>query len=60
MDSHATRGPKGHDELALLYSLVAMQVEQVATFKKLVARLKTDPVFRYTCGFNILSKHLQH
>jgi len=52
---HATRGPKGHDELALLYSLIAMQVEQITTFKKLVARLKTDPVFRYTCGFNILS-----
>lgn len=33
-----------------------MQVEQIAAFKKLVARLKTDPVFRYTCGFNILSK----
>ncbi|QGU94944.1 transposase [Clostridium bovifaecis] len=53
---HATRGPKGHDELALLYSLIAMQIEQITTFKKLVGRLKTDPVFRYTCGFNILSK----
>lgn len=51
---HATRGPKEHSEFALLYSLIAMQVEQIKTFKKLVDRLKTDPVFRYTCGFNIL------
>lgn len=53
---HATRGPKGHDELALIYSLVAMQVEQITTFKKLVDRLKCDPVFRYTCSFNILAR----
>ena len=54
--NHATRGPKGHDKLALLYSLVAMQVEQITTFKKLVDRLKSDPVFRYTCGFGILEE----
>lgn len=30
-----------------------MQVEQIKTFKKLADRLKTDRVFRYTCGFNI-------
>ncbi|MFV3011077.1 transposase [Clostridium botulinum] len=53
---HATRGPKGHGELALLYSLVSMQVEQITTFKKLVHRLRTDLVFRYTCGFNILAE----
>lgn len=52
--THATRGPKGHDELALLYSLIAMQVEQIKTVKKLAVRLKSDPVFRYTCGFNVL------
>ncbi len=52
---HATRGPKGHSEIALLYSLIAMQVEQIKTFKKLIDRLKTDPVFRYSCGFNVLA-----
>ena len=52
---HALRGPKGHYELNLLFSLAAMQVEKIKTFKKLVERLKTDPVFRYTCGFNILA-----
>lgn len=53
---HALRGPKGYNVLNLLYSLVAMQVEKINTFKKLVERLKTDPVFRYTCGFNILGE----
>lgn len=51
---HATRGPKGHNQLAILYSLIAMQVEQIKTIKKLADRLKNDPVFRYTCGFNVL------
>jgi transposase len=51
---HATRGPKGHGQLAILYSLIAMQVEQIKTIKKLADRLKNDPVFRYTCGFNVL------
>jgi transposase len=53
---HAIHGPKGHNELNLLYSLVATQVEKISTFKKLVERLKTDPVFRYTCGFNVLDE----
>jgi transposase len=52
--THATRGPKGHAELVLSYSLIAMQVEQIKTVKKLAARLKNDPVFRYNCGFNVL------
>lgn len=53
---HATRGPKGHNELALLYALVAMQVEKIKYFNKLVDRLKTDPIFRYNCGFNLLEE----
>lgn len=53
---HAKRGPKGHNELALLYALVAMQVEKIKYFNKLVDRLKTDPIFRYNCGFNILEE----
>ncbi|WP_102400992.1 transposase [Haloimpatiens massiliensis] len=53
---HATRGPKGHNELALLYALVAMQVEKIKYFNKLVDRLATNPVLRYNCGFNLLEK----
>lgn len=52
----AVRGPKGWDSLTLLYSLIAMQLEQIKTIKKLVDRLETDPVFRYTCGINVLDR----
>ncbi|MDE4542136.1 transposase [Thermoanaerobacterium sp. R66] len=48
------RGPKGYDPLPLLYALVAMQLEKIPNIAKLVARLKSDPVFRYNCGFNVL------
>lgn len=51
---HATRGPKGHDELSLLFALIAMQVEQIRTIKNLADRLQNDPVFRYTCGFSVV------
>ncbi|XXF54729.1 transposase [Thermoanaerobacterium thermosaccharolyticum] len=48
------RGPKGYDPLPLLYALVAMQLEKIQNIVKLVDRLKSDPVFRYNCGFNVL------
>lgn len=48
------RGPKGYDPLPLLYALIAMQLEKIPTIAKLVDRLKSDPVFRYNCGFNVL------
>lgn len=53
---HATPDLKRHDEVALIYSLVAMQIEQITTFKNLVDRLKCAPVFIYTSVFNILAK----
>ena len=52
--TNSVRGPKGHDEQSLLCSLIAMQVDRISTVQALVDRLKTDPVFRYSCGFNIL------
>ncbi len=48
------RGPKGYDPLPLLYALIAMQLEKIPTIAKLVDRLKSDPIFRYDCGFNVL------
>ncbi|MEG6567202.1 transposase, partial [Thermoanaerobacterium saccharolyticum] len=48
------RGPKGYDPLPLLYALIAMQIEKIPTIAKLVDKLKSDPVFRYNCGFNVL------
>jgi transposase len=50
------RGPKGHSIRGLILSLIAMAVEQIPYLTTLVERLKTDPVFRGTCGFDILSK----
>jgi transposase len=49
-----TRGPKGHQPLPLLYSLVAMQLEKIKNTAGLVQRLHSDPTFRYNCGFNVL------
>lgn len=50
------RGPKGHFPKGLILSLVAMSVEQLPYLTSLVERLQTDPVFRVTCGFDVLSK----
>lgn len=55
-EKSAVRGPKGYSFKQLLYSLVAMQVEQMPYIISLVERLKNDPVFRYNCGFNVLEK----
>jgi transposase len=48
------RGPKGYATLPLLYALIAMQLEKIQNIVKLVDRLKSDPVFRYNCGFGTL------
>lgn len=48
------RGPKGYDALPLLYALIAMQLEKIQNMVKLVDRLKSDPIFRYNCGFDIM------
>lgn len=50
------RGPKGHEPLPILYSLVALQLEKIKNIAALVHRLHTDPIFRYNCGFGILEK----
>lgn len=48
------RGPKGHNPLPIIYSLIAMQIEKISNVHKFVQRLHTDPIFRYNCGFNVL------
>lgn len=48
------KGPKGHNPLPLIYSLVAMQLEKISNICKLVQRLHCDPMFRYNCGFSVL------
>jgi transposase len=49
-------GPKGHDQENMLRALLAMRLENIKYTKTLVERLKSDPVFRYTCGFPVASK----
>ena len=54
--SFIARGPKGYNPVNLLYALIAMQVEKITSIKSLVTRLKEDPVFRYSCGFDVLGR----
>uniref|UniRef100_UPI00405656B0 transposase n=1 Tax=Agathobacter sp. TaxID=2021311 RepID=UPI00405656B0 len=48
------RGPKGYSWKCLLTALIAMQVEQMVTIKALVKRMKSDPVFKRSLGFDYL------
>lgn len=50
------RGPKGYSWKCLLSVLTAMQVEQIVTIKSLVQRLKSDPTFKRSLGFNYLDR----
>jgi len=56
MKTSGTKGPKGYDPTALIYSLIAMQVEKIQTIKDLVLNLKQNPILRYCCGFDILGQ----
>ncbi len=49
-------GPKGYSWKCLLGVLIAMQVEQIVTIKSLVQRLKSDPTFKRSLGFNHLDR----
>ena len=49
-------GPKGHDPENMLRALLAKRLENIRYTKTLVERLKSDPVFRYTCGFPVAGK----
>jgi hypothetical protein len=40
----------------MLRALLAKRLENIKYTKTLVERLKSDPVFRYTCGFPLVSK----
>lgn len=53
LDFHK-RGPKGYSKRHLLSALLAMQTEQMVSIKALAQRLKTDPMFKRSCGFDYL------
>lgn len=45
------KGRKGYSKESLFKALIGMQVSQLAHITELVNRLKTDPIFKRTCGF---------
>ena len=47
-------GPKGYSAEAMLCALIAQRLCGIPTIVKLVERLRTDPRFRYDCGFAFL------
>lgn len=53
LSSMSTKGPTGYNPEAILRALLAQQIENIPTRAALVRRLKTDPVFRYCCGFSV-------
>ncbi|MFQ7651823.1 MAG: transposase [Roseburia hominis] len=50
-DSHRC-GPKGYSKKQLFNTLISMQIEQFSDIKSLVTRLKSDPVFRRSLGYD--------
>lgn len=50
------KGPKGYKVSSLLYAILAMQLLKIKHIKTLVERLKSDPVLRYNCGFDLVGK----
>jgi len=50
----ADAGRNGYCTSDLIRALIAKQIEGIPCVKRLVERLKTDPVFRYVCGFKVI------
>lgn len=53
---HTSCGPKGYPIRALINSYIAMQVERIPTLTDLSEKLKTNPILRYSCGFELFGK----
>lgn len=53
--SHS-KGANGYNASSLIYALLAMQILKVKKVNALVVMLKENPVLRYNCGFEVLSK----
>lgn len=54
--THTSCGPKGYSIQSMLNAFIAMQVERIPTLTGLAEKLKTNPILRYSCGFDILGK----
>ena len=46
-------GPDGYDTASKLRAVIAARTEHIPSTAALVRRLKSDPVFRYNCGFKV-------
>ena len=53
---HTTCGPKGYSVQTLINAFIAMQVERIPTLTDLSEKLKTNPILRYCCGFELLGR----
>jgi Transposase and inactivated derivatives len=53
---HTSCGPKGYPIRALINSYIAMQVERIPTLTDLSEKLKTNPILRYSCGFELFGR----
>lgn len=53
---HTTCGPKGYPVQTLINAFIAMQVERIPTLTDLSEKLKTNPILRYCCGFELLGR----
>jgi len=56
MPTHSKFGPKPCDRESMLRALIAKEIEGIKNYNALIHRLNSDPVFRYTCGFNVADK----
>lgn len=50
------KGPKGYSVSSLIAALISAQYAKDSRINKLVERLKSDPVLRWTCGFDVLGR----
>lgn len=51
-----TRGANGYRIAPLIYSALAKQILRIEKTSELIRQLKENPVLRYNCGFEVLSK----
>lgn len=54
--SSSSSGPKGYSIISLINTFIAMKVERIPTLTDLSEKLKTNPVLRYCCGFEVFGK----
>ena len=54
--SRSSCGPIGYSTVSLINAFIAMQVERIPTLTDLSEKLRTNPILRYCCGFNVIGR----